>query len=635
MTVTENTARPVTEFMNDPINFFGQSYTRMHSIGRDELEALQREAMGIRFQEHYQRIEMLRKLADRLGITALNEFNDVVPLMFSHTAFKSYPAALVDKKRFDLMTQWLDKLTSYDLSSVDTTGCTGIDDWIERLDAQTPLEVITSSGTTGTISILPKDKRGAEEGMTLWKICLFQNFGQEPTDAELNPSVDVVWPNFANGKLGHLRIANMIKRGFTGGDESRFHALYPFAVDTDLMFLASKMRAAASRGELDRLQIDPALAARKDEFIAMQARQAQDMDVFFTRITEELRGKRVFMLGTYHLMYDIAKAGLERGVRNVFAPDSAILTGGGMKGVALPDDFMDVIKNFLGVDRIQIGYGFSESSTFHWGCSEGRYHVAPWVVPFVLDPDTSEPLPRTGVQTGRAAVYDILLRAHWGGVISGDEVTIDWDLQCPCGQASLAFEKDIMRYSEKQGVEDDRITCAATQEVHNEAVNFMKGVEPVIAYTVPLFLRGEVITDDLVEFDTRIGASQFPAPDMSKYVERLPLKSPAAMSDLYELSFDEILDVLEALGDALDFETNPHLQEAYEASLVANVLPAEMMKQQLSGAAAAVLPGQRHRNRREPGRAELSQRMGPAQPARRTRITSARLRIPGAAHPGG
>jgi hypothetical protein len=34
-----------------------------------------------------------------------------------------------------------------------------------------------------------------------------------------------------------------------------------------------------------------------------------------------------------------------------------------------------------------------------------------------------------------------------------------------------------MRYSEKQGVEDDRITCAATQEVHNEAVNFMKGVE--------------------------------------------------------------------------------------------------------------------------------------------------------------
>ena len=78
--MTSTAARPVTEFMNDPIGFFGQSYTRMHSIGRDELETLQREAMGIRFQEHYQRIEMLRKLADRLGITALNDFNDVVQI---------------------------------------------------------------------------------------------------------------------------------------------------------------------------------------------------------------------------------------------------------------------------------------------------------------------------------------------------------------------------------------------------------------------------------------------------------------------------------------------------------------------------------------------------------------------------
>jgi hypothetical protein len=466
----------LTEFLDDPINFFGRSYTQMHTIGRPELEELQRQAMAIRFQQHHGSIEILRKLADRLEIKALTEFNDVVPLLFSHTAFKSYPAALIDKKRFDLMTAWLDKLTSYDLSHVDTNGCNSIDEWIDRLDQQTPLEVITSSGTTGTLSIIPKDKRGAEEGMQIWKICLFQTFGTEPTERQLNPSVEVIWPNFAGGKLGHLRIASMIKRGFTGGDETKFHPLYSGSVDTDLMFLASKMRAAASRGELDRLEIDPALAARKDEFIAMQARQPQELDAFFTRITEELRGKRVFMTSTFSLMYDIAKAGLERGIKEVFAKDSAVLTGGGMKGIVLPADFMDVITEFLGVDRIQVGYGFSEASTFHWACEEGRYHVMPWVIPFVLDPDTSEPLPRTGRQTGRAAVYDILIKAHWGGVISGDEVTIDWDLVCPCGRTSVAFENDIMRYSEKEGVEDDRITCAATHEVHNEAVDFMKSV---------------------------------------------------------------------------------------------------------------------------------------------------------------
>jgi hypothetical protein len=467
----------LTQFMDDPLHFFGQSYTQMHTIPRAEVEELQRQAMGIRFAQHYASIEMLRKVADRLGITGLEKFDDVAPLLFAHTAFKSYPSALVDKKRFDLLTRWLDKLTSHDLSHIDASGCTSLDEWIDCLDANTPLEVITSSGTTGTVSIIPKDKRGAADGMEIWKICLFQTFGQEPTDKELNPAVDVIWPNFASGKLGHLRIADMIKRGFTGGDETKFHALYPSAVDTDLMFLASKMRVAASRGELDRLEIDPALAARKDEFIAMQLRQPQELDAFFDRLTGQLRGKRVFMIGSYPMMYDIANAGLQRGVKDVFAKDSAILTGGGMKGVALPDDFMDVITRFLGVDRIQVGYGFSESSTFHWACEEGRYHVMPWVIPFVLDPDTSEPLPRTGRQTGRAAVYDIPLRAHWGGVISGDEVTIDWDLYCPCGRSSVAFEKDIVRYSEKQGVEDDRITCAATQDVQNEAIDFMKGVD--------------------------------------------------------------------------------------------------------------------------------------------------------------
>ena len=100
----------------------------------------------------------------------------------------------------------------------------------------------------------------------------------------------------------------------------------------------------------------------------------------------------------------------------------------------------------------------------------------------------------------------------------------------------------------------------------------------MIAYTVPLFLRGRVIAENLVSFGTRTGVAQFQAPDMAEYVEDLPLKSPAEMSDLYEVGFEEILDVLDALGTALDFDTNTHLQEAYEASLVANVLPAEMLQ---------------------------------------------------------
>jgi len=467
----------IDTFMNDPIKFFDRSITKMHQIPRDELELLQRDAMARRFADHRANIEMVRNLADRLGIKEVREFDDIVPLFFAHTAFKSYPAALLDKKRFDLMTKWLGKLTTHDLSKVDVRGCESIDEWIDRLDAQTPLEVITSSGTTGTISIIPKEKAGAIQGMELWKMFLFQRFGKEPTPEELDPKVDVIWPNYAKGKLGHLRIADMLKRSFTGGDESRFHALYTEEVSADLMFLASKLRRAASRGELDRVSVDPKLLARKSEFEAMEARRPQEMAAFFERCTKQLAGKRVFMTGAYHLMYELALEGLKRGVKNVFAKDSAILTGGGLKGFVLPENYMAVIQEFLGVDRIQEGYGMSEISAFHWACDEKHYHVQPWVIPFLLDPDTSQPLPREGVVTGRAAFYDFLNNSHWGGIISGDEITIDWSTPCRCGLASVHIHHEIMRYSEKKGVEDDRISCSATDEVKTEALRFMQGIE--------------------------------------------------------------------------------------------------------------------------------------------------------------
>ena len=46
------------------------------------------------------------------------------------------------------------------------------------------------------------------------------------------------------------------------------------------------------------------------------------------------------------------------------------------------------------------------------------------------------------------------------------------------------------------------------------------------AYTVPLFLRGELITDDLVPFGTRTGDVQFQAPDMTR-LRRPPAASHA------------------------------------------------------------------------------------------------------------
>jgi len=463
--------------LTDPMGLFDDSVTQLESVDRSTLEEVQRLAMGRRFEEHYAGIEILRKLADKHGISELNEFDDVVPLMFAHTAFKSYPASLLTNKRFDLLAKWLDKQTVYDVSNVDMDGCSGLTEFVERLDDQTELNVLTSSGTTGTMSLIPKSKKMTVYGMQTWHKFMFQEFGTEPTEEQLNAAVDIVWPNFSRGTVGVLRTIPQLVDAFCGGDRSRFHALYEFGIDSDLLVLASQIRLATAKGELDRIEIDPQLLAKRDEFEKQIANMSEDMTEFLEEMTEQLAGQRIFMVGTAQQLFDMASAGLERGVREVFAPDSIVLTGGGMKGAVLPDNWLDVVHEFLGVERLRKGYGFSEGGTFHWRCEHDRYHVMPWVIPFLLDPDSLEPLPRKGVVTGRGAFYDLLSDSHWGGVITGDELTIDWDTPCACGRSSVHIADTIVRYSEKEGADDDRITCNATQSFADEAVEFMRGVE--------------------------------------------------------------------------------------------------------------------------------------------------------------
>jgi len=102
-------------------------------------------------------------------------------------------------------------------------------------------------------------------------------------------------------------------------------------------------------------------------------------------------------------------------------------------------------------------------------------------------------------------------------------------------------------------------------------------------FDVPLFIRGELIEGDWESFGVRAGDEGFRAPNPHKYVDRLPLGDPARMADLQAVPFDEILDVLEALGRALVFESNAYIQEAYEAGLVAANYPPSILRNSYLG----------------------------------------------------
>ena len=164
--------------------------------------------------------------------------------------------------------------------------------------------------------------------------------------------------------------------------------------------------------------------------------------------------------------------GLAEGKKCNFAPNSYITIGLGGKGFVMPDDWFDVVKRFLNFD-VDSGefYAFSEQTGVSVRCEHGRCHLPPWLIPLILDAETSELLPRTGVQLGRGAFFDLAINGLWGGLITGDKVEIDWS-ECPCGRTTAHLSEEISRFSVEQGG-TDKISCTATPEAHSDAMDFL------------------------------------------------------------------------------------------------------------------------------------------------------------------
>lgn len=81
-----------------------------------------------------------------------------------------------------------------------------------------------------------------------------------------------------------------------------------------------------------------------------------------------------------------------------------------------------------------------------------------------------------------------------------------------------------------------------------------------------MVIRGKIYEDHLVEVGGRGGDLHFRTPDANMYLDRLPLGNPGRLADLYDISFEDILDYLQQLGERLDPERNPILRRARELS---------------------------------------------------------------------
>src|SRR5438067_3852839 len=69
-------------------------------------------ALNERFQDRVHKIKLLGNRADTGGVREVGRMADVVPLLFAHTAYRSYPENWLLEKKWDRLGRWLDTVST-------------------------------------------------------------------------------------------------------------------------------------------------------------------------------------------------------------------------------------------------------------------------------------------------------------------------------------------------------------------------------------------------------------------------------------------------------------------------------------------------------------------------------------------
>jgi hypothetical protein len=464
-----STATSVTLDPREVPSWSAEPYEALFGLSRQTVDQLQLEALIHRFEELSGRVAALDALATRQGVKRVDSLQSAAPLLFDHRVYKSYPVSLVERRQFDRLTAWLGRLSTHDLTAIPLDGVSSVDLWLRRLDEHGMI-MLHSTGTTGKLSFLPRSRtewRG-------WKPAFFEAVrAASGVDFRVDP-MPTFYPGYRFGHTTGTKMQRIMGEETAAGEAGR-HVLYDYAISSDLLSLAARLRTAEERGELDMLDIDPQLLEEQKKLIEAGRRREQDLEQWFTKLAHEFRGQRVRIDGVSADLVRLAMKGSAEGIKCEFAPGSVLFTSGGLKGLKdAPAAWEQLLKDFFGIERISSIYGMTECMGTAPLCSAGYYHFFPYTIPLLLDAEGNL-LAREGVQTGRFAFFDLLAESYWGGFITGDRITVHWDEDCECGWNSPRLERTIARFAELEGG-DDKISCAGTEEAYSEFMDYVSSI---------------------------------------------------------------------------------------------------------------------------------------------------------------
>ena len=427
-----------------------------------DVRALQVEALNERFQERKDCLKLLGHRANEAQITEIRGVEDVVPLLFPHTAYKSYPESFLMEEKWERLSRWLGTVSPYPIQPIDYSDIADIDDWIDRLQAVGHF-ISCSSGTTGKSAMLIASQKDMDwskidtVGVFSW------GSGVEPAqDRKMIGTAPVA------SVPKNLTIGEAQRAAFANPEWERFNYPVP-PITVGSLTKMVVMRKKIGDGTATPQEIAGFEQTSKD--------RQEVLDKAVILAAEECiahREKKLMVSGLWSGLYAVAKAVRELGYSaKDFHPDNCIYVGGGLKRAQLPDDYQHFVHQTFNIphNRDFQNYSMQELNSGMPKCREcGRYHVPPWIVPMILDKDGDNLLPydlNGGEIEGRAAFFDLALDGRWGGIITGDRISIDYK-PGTCSHKGPSIRNNIARYADLEG--DDKIGCAGTIDAYVRGV---------------------------------------------------------------------------------------------------------------------------------------------------------------------
>jgi hypothetical protein len=421
-----------------------------------ELLPLQIDAANERLEDRIGKIRLLANRAETAGMRRVRKPADLVPLLFAHTAYKSYAENWLTEGKWDRMGKWLETVSAYPVQGLDLDGIKGLDGWIERLETVGHY-MTCSSGTTGKPALLTCSKdelkfagRGAVRTLS-WAVNI------EP-----------------NGEYKMIEVGGAMKAARL--EATRIAMIDAFSKREDVYSAPGKPITVGGIAEMISLRrkvadgsATPSEVTAFEEISAgRQAGVEQSRDAIAEAFIAN-RHRKLFSGGYSAVLYALAETVRAKGYSGKdFNPENVMMVAGGLKGAKLPANYKEYIFETFNVQPHHIFdvYSMQEINSQFPRCAAGRYHIPAWAMLLVLNESGEELLDTSGGGEieGRAAFFDISVDARWGGIISGDKVKAHYG-KCACGSHGPTVAQEIIRYADLSAG-GDKLACSGTIDAY-------------------------------------------------------------------------------------------------------------------------------------------------------------------------